>query len=120
MKSLILIFLFSFSTAEILSVFKEALLLNYLTLYDTDLNFFHNTQSGFYSNLILKGDVSGSVEALEDALVQLDVGTEVDLRVIHRGVGAITKNDVTLASASTAVIIGFNVINIFAIYIPII
>jgi translation initiation factor IF-2 len=60
-------------------------------------------------NLILKGDVSGSVEALEDALVQLDVGTEVDLRVIHRGVGAITKNDVTLASASTAVIIGFNV-----------
>ncbi len=60
-------------------------------------------------NLILKGDVSGSVEALEDALLQLDVGTEVDLRVIHRGVGAITKNDVTLASASTAVIIGFNV-----------
>jgi translation initiation factor IF-2 len=60
-------------------------------------------------NLILKGDVSGSVEALEDALVQLDVGTDVDLRVIHRGVGAITKNDVTLASASTAVIIGFNV-----------
>ena len=60
-------------------------------------------------NLILKGDVSGSVEALEDALLQLDVGAEVDLRVIHRGVGAITKNDVTLASASTAVIIGFNV-----------
>jgi translation initiation factor IF-2 len=60
-------------------------------------------------NLILKGDVSGSVEALEDALLQLDMGAEVDLRVIHRGVGAITKNDVTLASASTAVIIGFNV-----------
>ena len=60
-------------------------------------------------NLILKGDVSGSVEALEDALLQLDVGVDVDLRVIHRGVGAITKNDVTLASASTAVIIGFNV-----------
>ena len=60
-------------------------------------------------NLIIKGDVSGSVEALEDALMQLDVGTEVDLRVIHRGVGAITKGDVTLASASTAVIIGFNV-----------
>ena len=60
-------------------------------------------------NLILKGDVSGSVEALEDALLLLDVGAEVDLRVIHRGVGAITKNDVTLASASTAVIIGFNV-----------
>ena len=60
-------------------------------------------------NLILKGDVSGSVEALEDALLQLDVGSDVDLRVIHRGVGAITKGDVTLASASTAVIIGFNV-----------
>jgi len=60
-------------------------------------------------NLILKGDVSGSVEALEDALMQLDVGAEVDLRVIHRGVGAITKSDITLASASTAVVIGFNV-----------
>ena len=53
--------------------------------------------------------MSGSVEALEDALIQLDVGTEVDLRVIHRGVGAITKSDVTLASASGAVIVGFNV-----------
>jgi translation initiation factor IF-2 len=60
-------------------------------------------------NLIIKGDVSGSVEALEDALIQLDVGEEVDLRVIHRGVGAITKSDITLASASTAVVIGFNV-----------
>jgi len=59
--------------------------------------------------LIIKGDVSGSVEALEDALVKLDVGEGVNLRVIHRGVGAITKNDVTLASASKAVIIGFNV-----------
>jgi len=59
--------------------------------------------------LIIKGDVSGSVEALEDALVKIDVGDEVSLRVIHRGVGAITKNDVTLASASKAIIIGFNV-----------
>jgi len=59
--------------------------------------------------LILKGDVSGSVEALEDALLKIDVGNEVSLRVIHRGVGAITKNDVTLASASKAIIIGFNV-----------
>jgi translation initiation factor IF-2 len=59
--------------------------------------------------LILKGDVSGSVEALEDALTKIDVGDEVSLRVIHRGVGAITKNDVTLASASKAIIIGFNV-----------
>ncbi|HVB27751.1 MAG TPA: translation initiation factor IF-2, partial [Mycobacteriales bacterium] len=62
-------------------------------------------------NLILKGDVSGSVEALEDALVKIDVGAEdeVGLRIIHRGVGAITENDVTLAKASAAVIIGFNV-----------
>ena len=51
-------------------------------------------------NLILKGDVSGSVEALEDALLKIDVGDEVDLRVIHRGVGAITQNDVNLAVAS--------------------
>ena len=60
-------------------------------------------------NLILKGDVSGSVEALEDALLKLDVGEEVDLRIIHRGVGAIIENDVNLASASDAIIIGFNV-----------
>jgi translation initiation factor IF-2 len=62
--------------------------------------------------LILKGDVSGSVEALEDALVKLDIPEEVQLRIIHRGVGAITENDVNLASAtsdSTATIIGFNV-----------
>jgi translation initiation factor IF-2 len=59
--------------------------------------------------LIIKGDVSGSVEALEDALVQLDVGEEVQLRVIGRGVGAITQDDVNLAIASDAVIIGFNV-----------
>jgi translation initiation factor IF-2 len=59
--------------------------------------------------LIIKGDVSGSVEALEDALLQLDVGEEVQLRVIGRGVGAITQDDVNLAIASDAVIIGFNV-----------
>jgi translation initiation factor IF-2 len=59
--------------------------------------------------LIIKGDVSGSVEALEDALLQLDVGEEVLLRVIGRGVGAITENDVNLAITSDAVIIGFNV-----------
>ncbi|HSZ47547.1 MAG TPA: translation initiation factor IF-2 [Streptosporangiaceae bacterium] len=59
--------------------------------------------------LIIKGDVSGSVEALEDALMQLDVGEEVQLRVIGRGVGAITQDDVNLAIASDAVIIGFNV-----------
>ncbi len=60
-------------------------------------------------NLILKGDGSGSVEALEDALVKIDVGDEVSLRVIDRGVGAITETNVMLAAASDAIIIGFNV-----------
>jgi translation initiation factor IF-2 len=60
-------------------------------------------------NLILKGDGSGSVEALEDALLNIDVGAEVEIRIIDRGVGAITQNDVNLAVASDAVIIGFNV-----------
>ena len=59
--------------------------------------------------LILKGDVSGSVEALEDALVKIEVGDDVVLRVIDRGVGAITESNVMLAAASDAVIIGFNV-----------
>jgi translation initiation factor IF-2 len=59
--------------------------------------------------LIIKGDVSGSVEALEDALLKIDVGEDVVLRVIGRGVGAITQDDVNLAIASDAVIIGFNV-----------
>jgi len=61
--------------------------------------------------LILKGDSAGSVEALEDALSKIDVGEEVSLRVIDRGVGAITETNVTLAAASTphAVIIGYNV-----------
>ncbi len=60
-------------------------------------------------NLILKGDVSGSVEALEDSLAKIDVGEEVSLRVIDRGVGAITETNVDLAAASDAIIIGFNV-----------
>ncbi|GAA1157851.1 translation initiation factor IF-2 [Nesterenkonia sandarakina] len=60
-------------------------------------------------NLILKGDVSGAVEALEDALLKIDVGDDVQLRVIHRGVGAITQNDVNLATVDNAVILGFNV-----------
>lgn len=60
-------------------------------------------------NLILKGDGSGSVEALEDALMQIDVGEEVEIRIIDRGVGAITMNNINLAVAATAVIIGFNV-----------
>jgi translation initiation factor IF-2 len=60
-------------------------------------------------NLILKGDGSGSVEALEDALVKIEVSDEVQLKIIHRGVGGITQDDVNLASASDAIIIGFNV-----------
>ena len=60
-------------------------------------------------NLVLKGDVSGAVEALEDALLKIDVGEEVELRVIHRGVGAITQNDVNLATVDNAIILGFNV-----------
>jgi translation initiation factor IF-2 len=59
--------------------------------------------------LILKGDGSGSVEALEDALLKIEVDEEVALRIIGRGVGAITENDINLARASEAVIIGFNV-----------
>jgi translation initiation factor IF-2 len=63
-------------------------------------------------NLIIKGDVSGSVEALEDSLLKIEIGEgndEVSLRVIGRGVGAITENDINLAIASDAVVIGFNV-----------
>jgi translation initiation factor IF-2 len=60
-------------------------------------------------NLILKGDGSGSVEALEDALMKIEVGDDVSLRVIHRGVGGITEDDVNLATASDAIVIGFNV-----------
>ena len=61
-------------------------------------------------NLIIKGDVSGAVEALEESLMKIEVGgDEVQLRVIHRGVGAITQNDVNLATVDNAIIIGFNV-----------
>ncbi|GIF18507.1 hypothetical protein Ate02nite_12370 [Paractinoplanes tereljensis] len=62
--------------------------------------------------LVIKGDSSGSVEALEDALFKIEIPDEIQLKVIHRGVGAITESDVNLASASsdaTATIIGFNV-----------
>ncbi|MGY1948614.1 translation initiation factor IF-2 [Nocardia asiatica] len=60
-------------------------------------------------NLILKGDNSGTVEALEEALLGIQVGDEVRLRVIDRGVGGVTETNVNLASASNAIIIGFNV-----------
>jgi translation initiation factor IF-2 len=59
-------------------------------------------------NIIVKGDVDGSVEALADSLMRLS-NSEVKVRVIHRGVGAISESDVLLAVASQAVIIGFNV-----------
>ncbi|WP_330229491.1 translation initiation factor IF-2 [Nocardia sp. NBC_00508] len=60
-------------------------------------------------NLILKGDNSGTVEALEEALLGIQVDDEVRLRVIDRGVGGVTETNVNLASASNAIIIGFNV-----------
>jgi translation initiation factor IF-2 len=60
-------------------------------------------------NLILKGDNAGTVEALEEALMGIQVDDEVALRVIDRGVGGVTETNVNLASASDAVIIGFNV-----------
>ena len=60
-------------------------------------------------NLILKGDNAGTVEALEEALLKIEVDDEVALNIIDRGVGAVTQTNVTLAAASDAVIIGFNV-----------
>lgn len=60
-------------------------------------------------NLILKGDNAGSVEALEDALLKIEVDDEVELNIIDRGVGAVTQTNVSLAAASDAVIIAFNV-----------
>jgi translation initiation factor IF-2 len=59
-------------------------------------------------NLIIKGDVDGSVEALSDSLQKLST-EEIAVRVVHKGVGAITESDVLLATASDAVIVGFNV-----------
>jgi translation initiation factor IF-2 len=60
-------------------------------------------------NLILKGDNAGTVEALEEALLGIEIDDEVELRVIDRGVGGVTETNVNLASASDAIIIGFNV-----------
>jgi translation initiation factor IF-2 len=60
-------------------------------------------------NLIIKGDVSGAVEALEEALLKIEVDDTVQLRIIHRGVGAITESDVNLATIDNAIIVGFNV-----------
>jgi translation initiation factor IF-2 len=60
-------------------------------------------------NLIIKGDVSGAVEALEESLLKIEVDESVQLRIIHRGVGAVTESDVNLATVDNAIIIGFNV-----------
>ena len=60
-------------------------------------------------NLIIKGDVSGAVEALEESLLKIEVDDTVQLRIIHRGVGAITESDVNLATIDNAIIVGFNV-----------
>lgn len=60
-------------------------------------------------NLILKGDNAGSVEALEDALLDIKTEDEVELNIIDRGVGAVTETNISLAAASDAVIIAFNV-----------
>lgn len=60
-------------------------------------------------NLIIKGDVSGAVEALEESLLKIEVDDSVQLRIIHRGVGAITESDVNLATIDDAIIVGFNV-----------
>jgi translation initiation factor IF-2 len=60
-------------------------------------------------NLIIKGDGAGSVEALEESLLKIEVEGEVELRIIHRGVGAITQNDVNLATVDNAIVIGYNV-----------
>ena len=59
-------------------------------------------------NIILKGDVDGSVEALTDSFQKLST-EEIEVKIIHKGVGAITESDVLLATASDAIIIGFNV-----------
>jgi translation initiation factor IF-2 len=59
-------------------------------------------------NIILKGDVDGSVEALTDSLQKLST-EEIQVNIIHKGVGAITESDVLLATASDAIVIGFNV-----------
>ena len=66
------------------------------------LNDFHEL------NLVVKGDVDGSIEALSDALLKLST-PEVQVNVLHKGVGAISESDVTLAAASDAIIIGFQV-----------
>jgi translation initiation factor IF-2 len=94
---------------------RAALLAKVRPRVTLDVLFRQLEEKGEELKIIIKGDTSGSVEALEDALMGIDVGDEVALRVIDRGVGAITETNVTLASASKgsggspAIIIGYNV-----------
>ncbi|MCV2491982.1 translation initiation factor IF-2 [Geodermatophilus sp. YIM 151500] len=76
-----------------------------ISLEDLDAALKENRQL----NLIIKGDNSGTVEALEEALMKIEVSDDVSLRVIHRGVGAITKSDIDLALADDVIVLGFNV-----------
>src|SRR5215218_3686361 len=76
-----------------------------ISLEDLDAALKENRQL----NLIIKGDNSGTVEALEDALMKIEVGDDISLRVIHRGVGGITKSDIDLALADDVIVLGFNV-----------
>lgn len=71
---------------------------------------FAKVQTGAVKELktVIKSDVQGSLEAIEDSLTKIDVG-DVKIKIIHKGIGAITDNDINLASASDAVVIGFNV-----------
>ncbi|RBY77529.1 translation initiation factor IF-2 [Blastococcus sp. TF02-09] len=76
-----------------------------ISLEDLDAALKENRQL----NLIIKGDNSGTVEALEEALMKIEVSDDVSLRVIHRGVGSITKSDIDLALADDVIVLGFNV-----------
>lgn len=71
---------------------------------------FAKVQTGAVKELktVIKSDVQGSLEAIEESLLKLDVG-DVKIKIIHKGIGSITDNDINLASASNAVVIGFNV-----------
>jgi len=61
-------------------------------------------------NLVIKGDNSGTVEALESALMNIEVGDDVELHVVHRGVGGVTESDINLATATdNTIVLGFNV-----------
>ncbi len=71
---------------------------------------FAKVQTGAVKELktVIKSDVQGSLEAIEESLTKLNVG-DVKIKIIHKGIGSITDNDINLASASNAVVIGFNV-----------